>query len=393
MIDKNLVSYSPEVKRPSSEYEDSYDNQNDKKAMPDKNNQHKKNIMIIAGIVSTFILFALVFGIMALTKSCNNTSKDVDIPDFIGMKLSNVQGNASYKFSWKVETSYDPSKDEGIILDQNPKAGSKKVKEGSTITLKVNSSGTLVAVPSVKGMTKDAAKAKIISAGLTCSEIKEVEDSETAVGIVISSDPQEGKEIKINSSVILYVSKGVIEKKITVPNVINKSFDSAKKELEDLGLKVEKSTKDSEKEKDTVISQDPLNSVSVDKGTTVKLVVSTGISSESKAEKTLKISAPLPPDINYAITLKTYVDWNLVDTISIIPSEKNNYSYSVKGASGTKTVAITLNGENYRIYSVNFDTGSITVQEEKEFISSNSSESSSSSSASDSSSSSSSSSS
>ena len=363
--DSNLSQYNA-VAKPEPDYDDNY---NMTANELDSGKNKKRNMMIIAGIGAAVVLFALIFGIMALTKSCGNSAKDVDVPNFVGMKLSDVQGNSKYKFTWKIETTYDSTQAEGVILDQNPKAGSKKVKEGATITLTVNSSGTTVTVPAVKGMTKDSAKAKIVSAGLVCSEIREIEDSETAAGIVISSDPQEGTEVKVNSSVRLYISKGASEKKVTVPNVINKSYDTAKKELESLGLNVEKVTEDSEKVKDTVISQDPLNSVEVSEGTTVTLTVSSGKSIESKTEQTIDISVPLPSNVNYAVTVKSYIDWQLVDTVSVIPSSVGSYRVSVKGTTGTKTVKITLNGDTYHIYSVNFDTGNVALVEEHEFTS------------------------
>lgn len=363
--DNNFSQYTAAA-RPEPDYDDNY-NMTSEELSSGKNK--KRNMMIITGIGAAVVLFALIFGIIALTKSCGSSSKDIDVPNFVGMKLSDVQGNSKYKFTWKIETTYDSTKAEGIILDQNPKAGSKKVKEGATITLTINSSGTAVTVPVVKGMTKDSAKAKIISAGLVCSEIREIEDSETAAGIVISSDPQEGTEVKVNSSVKLYVSKGASEKKVTVPNVVNKSYDVAKKELEALGLTVDKVTEDSEKVKDTVISQDPLNSVEVTEGSTVTLTVSSGKSIESKSEQTISVSVPLPSSVNYAVTVKSYVDWQLVDTASVVPSNAGTYKVSVKGSTGTKTLTVTLNGDTYMIYAINFDTGNATLVEERGFSS------------------------
>lgn len=365
--DNNLSQYNGDninAARPEPEYDDNY-NMNSNEISSGKN--RKRNMMIITGIGIAVVLFALIFGIIAFTKSCGNSSKDIDIPNFVGLKLSDVQGNSKYKFTWKIETTYDATKAEGIILDQSPKAGAKKVKEGATITLTVNSSGTTVSVPSVKGLSQDSAKSKIIAAGLVCSEIREVEDSETAVGIVISSDPQEGTEVKVNTSVRLYVSKGASEKKVTIPNVINKSYDVAKKELESLGLKVNKVTEDSDKVKDTVISQDPLNSVEVAEGSTVTLTISTGETVESKKEKTVPVLVMLPSSVNYAVTVKTYVDGQLIDTVSVIPSNAVTYTAKVKGTTGSKTVKVTLNGDTYRIYTVNFDTEDVTVIEEREF--------------------------
>lgn len=355
---------------PEPDYDDNYDMRSNE-ISSGKNS--KRNMMILTGIGVAVVLFALIFGIIALSKSCRNSNKDVDIPNFVGMKLSDVQGNPKYNFVWKIESTYDSTKAEGIILDQSPKAGSKKVKEGATITLTINSSGTTVSVPSVKGMTQESARAKIISAGLICGEIREVEDSETAAGIVISSDPQEGTEVKVNSSVRLYVSKGASEKKVTIPNVVNKSYNVAKKELESLGLVVKSNTEDNEKVKDTVISQDPLNSVEVPVGTTVTITISSGVSPESKKEKEIPISVLLPTNVDYVVAIKSFVDKQLVDSVSIIPSDAKKYEFTITGTKGTKSVTVTINGAIYRKYSVNFDTGNVDVVEERNFSPSSSS--------------------
>ncbi len=68
--------------------------------------------------------------------------------------LDDVQSNKSYKFNFKIEVKYDASKPLMMILDQDPKAGTKTVKENSEIILTVNSSESKVNVPTVKGLSQ-----------------------------------------------------------------------------------------------------------------------------------------------------------------------------------------------------------------------------------------------
>lgn len=347
--------------KPDQNYGDNYDYDLQEKK------KKTRTTMIISGIVIALVLFAIVFFIVAMTKSCGSSNKDVDVPNFIGMKLSDVQNNPDYNFKFEIKSAYDANQPEGVILDQEPKSSTKKVKEGSTIILHVNSSGAIVSVPTVKGLTEDAAKAKIVEAGLVC-EILNIEDSETAKGIVKSSDPQGGTKVTVNSTVKVYVSKGPADKKVTVPNVIDKSLSNAKNELVSKGLKVSDNivTEDSDKPKDTVIATDPLPGVEVAEGYAVQLTVSSG----SRKEKTIEIYVKLPSKVNYEVTINVYVDGVRDSTKKVVPAYNSTYTVYVSGSSGTKTVNIDINGNPYRVYAVNFDSDNnpVKVISEYDFV-------------------------
>ena len=321
-------------------------------------NKKKRTLMIIGGIIAAVVLIGAVLGIMVFSKSCS-ASKDVEVPNFIGMKLSDVQNNKDYKFEFNVESAYDPNKEEGIILDQNPKSSSKKVKEDSKITLKVNTSGTLVSVPNLKGLKEEAAKSKLQELSLEY-EILTVEDDQTAQGIVKNTDPQAGTQVTVKTTVKVYVSNGPAEKKITVPDVINKSLSTAKGELVEKGLKVSDNIvyEQSDKPKDTVLSTNPLPGVEVSAGTSVQLTVSTG----QKQEKTIEVYVDLPSDVKYEVTISSYIDGVLDSQKKVVPAYNSTYTVYVKGSSGTKTVNVNIDGQQYRVFTVNFDSDTDPVK-------------------------------
>lgn len=361
-VDDNPTKYVDaidNVRGKQTGYGDEYNYNDD-----DKKKKSKAGI-IAGGIVIVTALFALAFVFIAMFNSCGNSSaKDVDVPNLIGMKLSDVQNNPEYKFVWKVESVYDSTKLEGIIIDQDPLPNSKKIKEGATITLKVNSSGVLVTVPTVKGLTEEVAKAKISNAGLK-SEVLMVVDEETAVGIVCNVDPQEGSKVTADSTVRLYVSKGPAEEKVNVPDVINKSLTTAKNEIVAAGLKVSDNIvyETSDKPKDTIISTDPLPGVSVGKDSAVKLTVSSGV----KREKNIEIAVDLPAAVNKNVTVTSYINGVLDSTKTVNPSLYGTYSIYVKGTSGKKTVNVYIDQSPYRVYEVDFDASSNNVKRIKSY--------------------------
>lgn len=343
-----------DVHSKKSNYGDDYNYQESKK------NKKAKVGFIAAGIATVVGLFALLFVFLNYFGSCGNRfAKDVDVPNLIGKTLTEVQENSEYKFVWKIESVYDSTKPEGIILDQDPLPGSKKVKEDSTITLKVNSPGVLIAVPSVKGLSEEVAKSKLTNAGLKY-EVLMVMSEDVDEGIVSNVSPQEGSKVTSDTTVKLYVSKGKVEEKVLVPDVINKSLAAAKNEIIAAGLKVSDNvvSEDSDKPKGTVITTDPLPSVMVAKDTTVKLVVSTGV----KREKTIEVVVDLPSSVKHEVTVTSYIDGVLDGSKKVIPAYNGNYSIYVKGTSSKKTLNVNLDGNEYRVYEIDFDASSNHVK-------------------------------
>ena len=337
----------------SQDYGDKYSSE--------EKSKKRKATGIAGGIAIAVGIFAIIFAFIAWFSSCGNASaKDVDVPNLINMKLSDVQNNPSYKFVWKVESVYDASKPEGVIIDQDPLPGSKKIKEGATISLKVNSSGVLVTVPLVKGMTEEVAKAKISNVGLKCVTLT-INDNEVAEGFVCNVDPREGTKVTADTTVRIYVSKGPAEEKITVPNVFGKSLAVAKNEITSSNLKVSEdiTVQDSEKPKDTVLSTDPLPGTTVSKDSVIKLTVSSG----KKKEKTIEVSVSLPKTDN-EITVSSYIDGVFESTKKIIPSySQGKYTVNVNGSSGKKKVSINIDGKLYKVYEIDFDAKSNNVKE------------------------------
>ena len=328
--------------------------------------KRSKAINILIGVGIALVIFLVVMGLGMVSGWFGFGNKDIDVPNFLGMKVTDVVDNSNYKFTWNIEQAYDANKPEGVIIDQDPKAGSKRVKENSKITLTVNSSGTLVSIPVLRGLTLDAAKAKIKEAGLVY-EVLTVEDSETAEGIVKGSDPKEGTEVVVNSMVRILVSKGPAEKKVAMPDVINKNLAEAAKLISEKGLKVSANVvkEKSHKPKDTVISTDPLPGVEVNEGTAVTLTVSSGESQE----RTLKINVDLPSSVSREVSMKVYVNgvMDAGNSKTVVPAYKSNYSFSVKGAGEVKSEVVKLDNQKYRVYELNFSEETVRLVEKYNF--------------------------
>ena len=343
-IDENptrvLMSNSPDVDEKKIEEE----------------NKKRKTLFIVGGITSTLIIFSLIFMFVTMFTPYGS-SKNVDVPNLIGQQISDVQNDKKYKFRFQIENVCDASKSNGVIVDQDPKAGSKKVKENSTITLKVNSTGLSMSVPNVVGKNIDDAKSNILNAGFV-PEIVYVDDSNVPSGVVKSVDPSEGSKVSSGSTVKLYVSKGK-SSEIKVPDVIGKNVDDAKNELSSQGFSVETKYDNSSKDKDTVILSDPLPGVSVASGSKITLTLSSGQPRNNQVSLTLDWSND--KKFKEDATIRVYVNGELDRSkTTTVDSSVTRKSFNFSGR-GKKEIKFKINNEIVKIYEIDFDNSVVNL--------------------------------
>lgn len=352
---------------PDQLYNDNYDY--DEEASSDTRSRTAVKWVTI-GIASVVVIAIAVLIFMFTSKSCQGgSSKDVEIPDFIGQMLDDVQSNKSYKFNFKIEVKYDASKPLMMILDQDPKAGTKTVKENSEIILTVNSSESKVNVPTVKGLSQKDAEEKVQKANLY-TDIKKVYSNVVDKGYVVDCSPGEGTEQQIGTKITLFISDGPEGETVQIPTkLIGKTKDEVKAELEKLGLKTEFSYQPSTEKKDIVINLEPYEGNTVQKGTLVTIYASNG-ELPAGSEREVEIDVGWPNE-EAKVNLEVLVD----GTVRI--SEDNVYlpDYgSVKVSSDRKNIVkvnIKINDDTYKIFTVDFtkDPPVVTLSKENPYTS------------------------
>ncbi|RRD60332.1 Stk1 family PASTA domain-containing Ser/Thr kinase [Leucobacter sp. OH1287] len=121
--------------------------------------------------------------------------------------------------------------EEGKAIRTDPAAGTTLVK-GDTVTLFISAGSESVAVPNIVGMTQADAAAALAAVGLKIGQITEADDPTVGAGIILSSDPETGKELTKGSSVKVQVASGMV----TIPDVKGQSLQAARNLLGSLGL-------------------------------------------------------------------------------------------------------------------------------------------------------------
>jgi serine/threonine-protein kinase len=174
--------------------------------------------------------------------------------------------------------------EEGTVIKTEPVAGTV-VPVPSEVVLVVSSGPDSVEVPDVKGMDREEAIQAIQDADLVLGDVQEQDAADTPAGEAIGTKPGAGTPVERKSSVILVVASG----KVTVPNVVGKKVDDARKLLEAQGFQVDTDTSaTAEAPPGTVLNQDPQKDSLVDVGSRIRLLVAV------RPEVTTTTPAPAP---------------------------------------------------------------------------------------------------
>ncbi|OLS01713.1 serine/threonine-protein kinase PrkC [Tissierella creatinophila DSM 6911] len=137
--------------------------------------------------------------------------KLIRVPSFVNQTLDEAMdkieelgfelGETKYEFSDTFPTE--------TIMEQRPEAYTYLAK-GDKVILVISKGEEIksVIMPRVVGRNITEAKNKILSLGLTIGNIKEEYNNDYPEGVVYFQSYDEGRELKLNTSIDLYVSKG-----------------------------------------------------------------------------------------------------------------------------------------------------------------------------------------
>ena len=201
--------------------------------------EHPK--MKVATIVaSCILLFVLV---IFLTKGLMDigTVKDVPMPDLVGKTEQEIKEMfKGTKFTYEITgEEYSSEVEEGKIVSQTPKYRKNyTIKENSKFEIVISKGTKIVVMPKVEGEKIDDARRMLeeLDANLNI-EVVEEESTKVEEGIVLKQSIEKDKEVEAGTTITLTVSKA--REQVSVPYVIGKSEEDAKKELTDNKLKVE----------------------------------------------------------------------------------------------------------------------------------------------------------
>ncbi|MYS33984.1 serine/threonine-protein kinase [Streptomyces sp. KhCrAH-43] len=195
----------------------------------------------------------------------------VDVPDVTEKSEDSARKALEEKgFTVNVTSVESDQADPGTVLEQSPKGGSK-AEENSEVELKV-ATEKLLTVPNVSTRSYDDAVNQLKGLGFT-NIGRSDEDSDKPANEVIGQNPEANTKAGKDTSIILKVSKGPPEpEKVNVPDdLLGKTYQDAKAQLESMGLVVALGPGSVDKPDAKVAMSTPMPNQQVDKGGTVTL--------------------------------------------------------------------------------------------------------------------------
>ncbi len=203
----------------------------------------------------------------------------IAIPSVVGLSVADAKAQISKLGLLSDISSQDFSEDvgKGYVLTSIP-GGGGHLPKGQTVHLVLSKGMERISVPSLAGLTQDAATAALINAGLKVGNVTQAFDMKIASTLVAGANPAFGTPVRRNSVVDLIISKGI--EQLALTSYVGKSSDQATNELTDAGFVVKSAFAYSEAvPAGAVISQTPsdaIGSTTAPKGSTVNLVISRG---------------------------------------------------------------------------------------------------------------------
>ncbi|HET9647185.1 MAG TPA: Stk1 family PASTA domain-containing Ser/Thr kinase [Microlunatus sp.] len=175
--------------------------------------------------------------------------------------------------SVRFDQAYSETTPVGLVSSTDPGQGSK-VRDGGQVVAYLSKGPERHPMPTVTGLSVQAATAALESASLSLGAVKESFSDQVPTGSVISAQYKPGASLKPDTTVDLLVSTG--PQPITVADFTGKKSDDAVTALEKAGFDVTVEKKNSDAiDKGLVMSQTPNRGTGV-KGDEITLTVSKG---------------------------------------------------------------------------------------------------------------------
>ncbi|MDR2580772.1 MAG: PASTA domain-containing protein [Fibromonadaceae bacterium] len=235
------------------------------------------------------ILFAIVFWVLALSLAvvalnwvampiiAGRFAKTLSVPNVVGVPAEVAEitlRESGLNFKWANEGRYSGVIPANNVLIQLPTAG-KTVKRNRTIFLTLSRGAQEVLIPDLRGASQRQAEISLQRLGLVLGAKKEGAHLEIPRGVVIRTEPESERKVRVGSRVNIVISSGNSSGKRLLPNLRETSLSRASHVLDSLGFKVGEiiTLQAEDKLPNTVLELSPKPGEYLDIGTTINITI------------------------------------------------------------------------------------------------------------------------
>jgi serine/threonine-protein kinase len=244
-------------------------------AYPDEEPEEKKpRTALFIGIL--VVLLALLGGLLFWFITSNDDGTQVAVPSVVGLPQAEAERRLEEaELVAKVTNAPSAEMQAGNVISQNPTKDTQ-VDTGSTVEIVVSTGAEMVEVPDVTSLAQAAAEKALTDLGLV-PDVQTEENADAEPGTVIRQNPPALTPAAPGSTVTIVVATEVGT--VVVPGgLVGSPLAQAQAAIQAAGLRFE--TADEQPSatvpNGSVISVEPGSGTTVDKNSTVRVVVSTG---------------------------------------------------------------------------------------------------------------------
>lgn len=244
------------------------------------------------------------------------------VPRVVGYKQTRalvVLGQAHLKPKIVERPTKKPT---GLVLSQKPIEGTE-VGRDTKVLIVVDAGTPSVSVPSLVGSQYAEAAAALERAGLRPRRTTFA--SSEKPGTVVDQAPAAGKKIPKGASVVLSVARA---EPVAVPNVVGQQASEAVASLQSAGFEARQYPVPSTQPKGTVVAQSPTSGTTREKGSGVRINVSTGATTGATPPAgggTGKATVPDVVGMQATEAATTFLQAGLLPSVAYVPSQEDAY--------------------------------------------------------------------
>lgn len=243
-------------------------------AEPEPDDGRRSRVKVVLAAVAAIVVVGIV-GLFLWNLGPGADPRSVTVPDVSALSPDDARTtleNAGFRVD--VQQRTDPTVPEGAVIGTRPVSGTT-VDENSTLVLELSTGPEQIQVPSLTGLTSDAAAAALDQAGLTLDpDVGRASSSRDQIDKVVSQEPARGSTMVQGSAVRITLGSG--PRQIRVPDVVGQNIEVAQPNLAGAGFVVDRRSVDSARPAGEVVSTSPAGGGTASEGDTVSVSVSNG---------------------------------------------------------------------------------------------------------------------
>ncbi len=336
------------------------DNDMRRKQAEQQEEYERKPLPLVRSMFAVAMAFLIVCSAFVVMLFVENkpfeVKEDVIVPDLLGADYENIESNNLYSEDFKIvleSSDHNSEYDEGEIYHQTPNANTV-VKKGATVKVKVSMGENIIMVKDYTNRDSADVFRELNKEGIQYEEMAAF-SNDIPRGNVIRTEPAASEEFSMEDVMMVYVSQGAQEQKVSVPPLEGLDLNTAKSLLMSYRLRIasikEVDADDyDDKAPGTIVGQSPEEGTEVSPGTSIDVKVIKNVTDPIS----LKISINIESDIDDKVYMEAYIGDEEVASKRVVPADTSKWTFRVEG-NGRSKMEVFIDRELYRIYGIDFD--------------------------------------